>query len=100
MTGQLASAFGPKLEFLAPGVNVFSTRSRSQHGFSTGTSFATPLAAGVGALVLSRDPTLTATQVRDRLRASCDQVGGVVYDANNHNDEYGFGRINAQRAVQ
>jgi thermitase len=39
-------------------------------------------------------------QVRDRLRATCDKVGGVAYDANGHHDEHGFGRINAFRAVQ
>jgi thermitase len=94
------SAFGPKLEFLAPGVDVFSTKSGSKFGFSTGTSFAAPLAAGVGALVLSRHPQFTAQQVRERLRTTCDKVGGVTYDANGHHDEYGFGRINAARAVQ
>lgn len=94
------SAFGPKLEFLAPGVDVFSTKSGGKFGFSTGTSFAAPLAAGVGALVLSRHPQFTAQQVRERLRATCDKVGGVTYDANGHHDEYGFGRINAARAVQ
>jgi thermitase len=94
------SAFGPRLEFLAPGVDVFSTESGSGFGFSTGTSFAAPLAAGVGALVLARNPQFTAQQVRERLRATCDKVGGVTYDANGHHDEFGFGRINAARAVQ
>ena len=28
------------------------------------------------------------------------KIGGVVYDANGHNDDYGFGRVNAHRAVQ
>lgn len=94
------SAFGPKLEFLAPGVDVFSTRSGSQFGTGTGTSYATPLAAGVGALVISRHPDWTAGQVRQRLRDSCDKVGGVVYNVNGHHDEYGFGRLNAEAAVQ
>ncbi|OKH52918.1 hypothetical protein NIES2101_12555 [Calothrix sp. HK-06] len=33
------------------------------------------------------------------MRDTCDQVGGVVYDSNGHNDNYGFGRINAARSV-
>lgn len=97
---QDGSAFGPKLEFLAPGREVFSTLSANRHGFDTGTSYATPLAAGVGALVLSRRPDFTAEQVRDRLRRTCDKIGGVQYDANGHHIRYGFGRINAEAAVR
>ena len=33
------------------------------------------------------------------MRNSADRIGGVVYDANGHNDDYGFGRVNARRAV-
>ncbi|MBM3456977.1 MAG: hypothetical protein FJX77_00360 [Armatimonadetes bacterium] len=94
------SAFGPKLEFLAPGRDVFNTRSGSGYRFWTGTSFAAPLAAGVGALVLAVNPNWTAGQVRERLRETCDRVGGVNYDANGHHDRYGYGRINAARAVE
>lgn len=94
------AAYGPKLEFLAPGVDVYSTKSRGKYGFSTGCSFAAPLAAGVAALVLARNPTWSREQVRERMRASCDKVGGVIYDAHGRHDEYGFGRINAKSAVQ
>jgi len=93
------SAFGDELDFLATGRNVYSTMSGGGYGYDGGTSFAAPLAAGVGALVLSIDPDLTWDDVRDILRATCDQVGGVVYDINGHHDDYGFGRINAERAV-
>jgi thermitase len=93
------SAFGPELDFLAPGVDVHSTASRSRYEFSTGTSFAAPLAAGVGALVLALNPDLKAEEVRDRLRATCDRVGDVEYDAEGHHPEYGYGRVNAERAV-
>jgi thermitase len=94
------SAFGPELDFLAPGVNVYSTTWRSRYEVSTGTSFAAPLAAGVGALVLARHPQWTAQQVRARLHETCDKIGGVNYDANGRHPEYGSGRINAARAVQ
>jgi subtilisin family serine protease len=94
------SAYGPKLAFLAPGTEVYSTDSGGKYGFSTGTSFAAPLVAGVGALLLARHPDWTAQQVRDRLRDTCDKVGGVIYDAIGHHDEYGAGRINAARAVE
>jgi hypothetical protein len=94
------SAFGPKLEFLAPGRDVFSTTSGGNFDTGTGTSYAAPLSAGVGALVISRHPDWTAGQVRQRLRDSCDKVGGVVYNVDGHHDEYGFGRLNAEKAVK
>ena len=91
--------FGPELQFLATGVDVSSTEQGNGFGASTGTSFAAPVAAGVGALVLSVNGNLTWQQVRQTMRDTCDKIGGVVYDANGHNDDYGFGRINAAAAV-
>ncbi len=94
------SAFGPELDFLAPGRDVYSTAGANRYEFGTGTSYATPLAAGVGALVLSRHPDWTANQVREHLRKTCDKIGGVAYNQAGHHPEYGYGRINAERAVQ
>jgi len=63
-----------------------------------GTSSATPLVSGIVALMLSRNPTLTAVEVRDKLRASADKIGGVTYP-NNFNQYYGYGRVNAKAAL-
>ncbi len=93
------SARGPALDFLAPGVQVVSTQSGGGTRASTGTSFAAPLAAGVGALVLSVNPALTADAVCQLLRDTCDKIGGVTYNAAGHHDDYGHGRVNAFRAV-
>ncbi len=64
-----------------------------------GTSAATPLAAGIAALMLSVNPTLTEPEIRQIMHATCDKVGGVTYAAGTH-PEYGFGRVNAARAVE
>ncbi len=64
-----------------------------------GTSAATPLAAGIAALMLSVNPTLTEPEIRAILHATCDKVGGVAYTAGTH-PEYGYGRVNAARAVE
>ena len=93
------SARGQQLDFLAPGVNVVSTASGGGTRTATGTSFAAPLAAGVGALVLSINPGLSAEEVRRIMCDTCDKVGGVTYDARGHHVDYGFGRVNAFRAV-
>lgn len=66
-----------------------------------GTSSAAPLAAGVCALMLTANPDLTVQQIKDILRRSADKIGPAsAYDANGHSIYYGFGRINALRAVQ
>ena len=93
------SARGAQLDLLAPGVSVVSTASGGGTRTDTGTSFAAPLSAGVGALVLSLNPNLQAQEVFQILRDTCDKVGGVAYDAAGHNLDYGFGRVNAFRAV-
>ncbi|MEO6039308.1 MAG: S8 family serine peptidase, partial [Saprospiraceae bacterium] len=64
-----------------------------------GTSSATPLAAGVCALMLTANPNLTVSQIRTIFHQTNDRVG-ASYDANGHSDLMGYGRINALRAVQ
>ncbi|MFI6645425.1 S8 family serine peptidase [Streptomyces sp. NPDC050504] len=93
------AARGPEVELIAPGVDVFSTDSGNSYRTWTGTSFAAPCAAGCAALALSMAPDLTRDELRDVMRRSADQVGGVAYDAAGHNDDYGFGRVNAYKAV-
>jgi hypothetical protein len=93
------SARGEELEFLAPGVSVVSTASGGGTRTDTGTSFAAPLSAGVGALVLSINPDLSAHALRQIVRDTCDKIGGATYDQNGHNLDYGYGRVNAFRAV-
>lgn len=66
-----------------------------------GTSSATPLVAGVCALILSVNPNLTLGQIRGVLAESCDKIGPAgTYNSANHSIYYGFGRLNALRAVQ
>ena len=63
-----------------------------------GTSAATPLAAGIAALMLSLDPSLTAHQVRAIMHSACDKIGGGTYTSGT-NEFYGFGRVNAARSL-
>ena len=79
---------------------------RNSHG---GTSFSTPICAGVAALVLSANPDLSWVQVRQILRDTAihidltptgqwvDMDGDGVVD---YSRLYGFGRVDAQAAVQ
>jgi len=66
-----------------------------------GTSSACPGVAGVAALVLARNPSLRWDQVKDVIRRACDRIdpAGGKYDANGHSRRYGYGRVNAKKAV-
>ena len=65
-----------------------------------GTSAATPLTAGVAALALSKNSTLTRAQLKDNLRLACDKVGHLNYDPTTlWNEQYGYGRANAYNSL-
>ena len=89
------SARGAKLEYLAPGVDVYGATSGNSYRHWTGTSFAAPCAAGVAALALAVRPTLDRVELRQLMIAACDKVGTLPY-TNGRNDDYGYGRVNAQ----
>lgn len=67
-----------------------------------GTSSACPGVAGVAALVIARNPNLRWDEVRDILKRSCDRIdtAGGQYDASGRSPFYGFGRVNAKKAVE
>ncbi len=69
------------------------------NGFG-GTSSACPLVAGITGLVMSANPNLTKNQIYDIFKETSDKVGGEQYDANGFNQNYGYGRINACKAVK
>jgi subtilisin family serine protease len=96
------SAYGPELDFLAPGVSVFSTKGAGGFGSGTGTSYAAPCAAAIGALVAARNPAFTWIEIRDRLRSTCKKIGTDAYVGQafgGRNDRYGFGRVDAAAAL-
>ena len=68
-----------------------------------GTSSACPGAAGVAALVIARNPNLRWDEVKDVLRRCCDKIDrkrGRYKKSNGHSQKYGYGRLNARKAVE
>ena len=108
------SFFGPNAFHAAPtngndGVGITTATVEVGHdgrslvhkytsGFG-GTSSATPLAAGVCALMLTANPNLSVEQIKNILRTSCDKIGSG-YDANGRSQHLGYGRLNALKAVK
>lgn len=68
------------------------------NGF-VGTSAAAPVASGVAALVIEANPRLRWPDVMRVLEQTADKVG-AGYDSAGHSPQYGFGRVNAEKAVQ
>jgi subtilisin family serine protease len=117
-TGFIATP--PEVTQYLPGLGVFTTDRVGAPGYDPGdytdtfggTSSATPVVAGVAALVLSANPRLTAREVRGILEQTADkivdpepdpQLGNRMgnYDPNSrHSDWFGYGKVNAFKAVQ
>ncbi len=67
-----------------------------------GTSSAAPGVAGACALILAHNPELRWDEVKDILKRSCDPIdpAGGAYDAEGHSDLYGYGRVDAKKALE
>jgi len=67
-----------------------------------GTSSSCPGVAGTAALMLSANPELTWMQVREIIKETSDKIdrSGGKYDSKGHSIYYGYGRVNAEKAVK
>lgn len=109
----------PQVNIPLRGLGIFTTDRVSTAGYDPsnftngfgGTSSACPLVAGVAALVLSANPDLTAQEVRQILQQTADKIVDPdpdpqfglrkgTYEANGRSDWFGYGKVNAAKAVQ
>ncbi|WP_435364521.1 S8 family serine peptidase [Haloarchaeobius sp. DYHT-AS-18] len=92
------SNYGSKIDVAAPGVDILScwTEYKSAYGGKynkiSGTSMACPAAAGVAALGLAADPTLTVSELRSKLKNTAVDIGLSA-------DQQGSGRVDAANIV-
>lgn len=88
------SNYGVKsVAIAAPGVDILSTWLGNDYREASGTSMATPVVAGVAALIVAESPRISVEQLKKRVLASADPI-----DTLNGKVSTG-GRINAAKAV-
>lgn len=97
------SSFGDWVDIAAPGENIYTTQptyhvtscdtwgAQLNYDIISGTTLATPVVAGVAALIFSKNPSYSPNKVRAILKANSDP----------YNSEYdlGCGRVNAYKAL-
>ena len=88
------SSFGAMVSISAPGVGIWTTASNGGYDSVNGTSFAAPLVAGVVALMMSANPSLSASQIESLLFATATDLGAAGPDI-----YFGHGRVNSAAAV-
>jgi subtilisin family serine protease len=72
------STRGNWVDVAAPGENILSSLPDDDYGTWSGTSMATPLAAGTAALVIAKYPNLTSSQVVSRIVSKSATIPGDV----------------------
>lgn len=97
------SPYGPELDVVAPGKDILSLAPLYNYDRNdrkdSGTSMAAPHVAGLAALILSKYPTWTPDQVMAQIKATADKAPVMEKEGLYLMEEYGYGRINAYRAL-
>lgn len=88
------SNYGAFVALAAPGDGIWTTNRGGGYSAWSGTSFASPITAGVVALMMSRRPDLPNTTIESLLYASAKDLGTPGRDTS-----FGYGRVDAAAAV-
>lgn len=109
------ASFGPDVDVCAPCLEMPTTDRLGGLGYDAGdyydrfngTSSATPLVAGIAALIVRLRPGISNVEVRSIIERTCDKISPALYAYSNTNgkpsgtwhEEVGYGRVNAERAL-
>jgi subtilisin family serine protease len=88
------SSYGSFVALSAPGAGIWTTSSGAAYQSWNGTSFSSPLSAGVAALMMAANQTLDAVQIENMLFSTAVDLG-----ASGRDNRYGYGRVDAAAGV-
>lgn len=88
------SSYGPFMSVAAPGSAIYTTVKGGTYGSVSGTSFSSPIAASVYALMIAANPALQPSELDSILFSTAKDLGSAGWD-----QYYGWGRIDAYAAV-
>ncbi|NTU88505.1 MAG: S8 family serine peptidase [Actinobacteria bacterium] len=98
------SNYGPQKDISAPGSYIYSTvpvgtnllnpSPPYDYGYKSGTSMASPIVAGVAALVFAQDATRSISDVKEILYGTATDYGDPGKDI-----DYGWGQVDATAAL-
>ena len=92
--------FNEKVGLIAPGKDIFTLKNGNSTGTASGTSFSAPIVAGAAALVWSQFPSLTASQVIARLRATANRDAIYNLPGNSaYAEKLGSGMLDIHKAL-
>lgn len=99
------SNYAQQISVSAPGDDIYSTMPTYNvdltkeigkgYGYMSGTSMASPIVAGLAALIKSEDKSLTPKEVKEIIEDSASDLGKKGYD-----EYFGNGRIDAYQALK
>ena len=95
------SNYGSHIDVVAPGNWIYSTAWNNTYQYWAGTSMAAPLVSGLAAMIMCRSwPEPSPDSVRQIIQSTADdRVGPASEDTPGWDQYYGWGRINAKRAL-
>lgn len=88
------SSYGSFVDVAAPGASIYSTVNGGGYGAVSGTSFSSPITAGVVALMMAANPALSPADLEKALYSSALDLGTAGFDK-----YFGNGRVDAAAAV-
>lgn len=89
--------YGYSIDVCAPGESIYNTFSGGSYMSLSGTSMASPCAAGAAAIIKSFYPSYNALQLGEQLKVTCDNIYPV--NSATYTNKLGKGRVNLFNAL-
>lgn len=88
------SSWGTYVDITAPGVEILTTYPDNRYVYYSGTSFSSPLTAGIAALMVAANPNITPDEIENGLFSTAVDIGAAGDD-----NVFGHGLVDAAAAV-